>query len=29
VELGWGNFVDNVKNCWENCEDDLESWVDD
>ena len=29
MELGWKNFVDNVKNCWENCEGDLESWVDD
>ena len=27
VELGWENFVDNVKNCWENCEGDLESWL--
>ena len=29
VELGWESFVDNVKNCWENFEGDLESWVDD
>ena len=29
MEFGWENFVDNVKNCWENCEGDLESWVDD
>ena len=20
VEHGWENFVDNLKNCWENCE---------
>ena len=29
VELGWENFVDNVKNCWENYEGDLKSRVDD
>ena len=29
VELGWENFVDNLKNCWENCEGDWKSWVDD
>ena len=20
VELGWESFVDNLKNCWENCD---------
>ena len=29
VELGWENFVDNLKFCWENCEGDWKSWVDD
>ena len=29
MELGWKNFVDNVKNCWENFEGDLKNWVDD
>ena len=29
VELGWENFVNNLKNCWENCEGDWKSWVGD
>ena len=29
VELGWKNFVDNLKNYWENCEGNLKSWIDD
>ena len=29
VELGWESFVDNLKNCCENCEGILESSVDD
>ena len=29
MKLGWECFVDNLKNYWENCEGNLESWVDD
>ena len=29
VELGWENFIDNLKNCWQNCVGNLKSWVDD
>jgi len=32
VELGWKNFVDNLKNWvdgWKNCDGNLKSWVDD
>ena len=29
AELGWESFVGNLKNCWDYCEGDLKSWVDD
>ena len=29
MEFGWKSFVDNLKFCWNNCDGNLKSWVDD